>query len=179
MGFKLTHIKYRQERQKTNVSERQRWPVRQAWGYQSKSSILHDQSGNFPTSPAWAGTKHWDLALPRQAGGDSRSFSLPGRVASNPTRIDPAVCEKNWLVINVLQQPGSCAPVFSPVWHRSHMGKLCSHLWTPNVELQAHVLPSHWDHRESRGRWANVAFVGNGWKAYKILARTLVSSCAQ
>lgn len=31
-------------------------------------SILQDQSGSFPASPAWAGTQHWDLPLPGQAG---------------------------------------------------------------------------------------------------------------
>lgn len=58
MGFKITHTNYRQERQKTNMSESQEWPMRHGWGYQSK---LH------PPGPEWKFPKFssmgWDKAL--------------------------------------------------------------------------------------------------------------------
>lgn len=75
-------------------------------------SILQDQSGNFPTSPAWTGTKHWDLVLPWQAGetpGASLSLEVQPPILR---RGDPAVCEKNWLVINLL----ICYSSQVPVW---------------------------------------------------------------
>lgn len=58
MGFKITHTKYRQERQKTNMSESQGWPMRHGWGYQSN---LH------PPGPEWEfpnfSSTGWDKAL--------------------------------------------------------------------------------------------------------------------
>lgn len=129
----------------------------------SVTSILQDQSGNFPTSPAWARTKHWDLLLPRQAGGDARDFALPGSVASNPARGRPNSLGEELICHGfVTAARYLCGCIFSCVTQVTHMEKLCSHLWTANVELQAHMLISHWNHRESQGRWANEAFVVNG-----------------
>lgn len=58
MGFKLDHIKYKQERRKTKVSERQGWPMRQAWRYPSSrtrvgiSQLL--RSGQGQSTGTWS-----------------------------------------------------------------------------------------------------------------------------
>lgn len=137
------------------------------------TSILQDWSGSFPTSPSWAGTRHWDLLLPSQAGWGSHRLHSHWGVTSNPARGTPSIL---WELIchGFVTPAGYLRGCISPSWHRSPMEG------SPAVTCgeQTRSCKPHQSHTGSWGGWANGAFGINGWKAYEILARTPVSTWA-
>lgn len=152
MGFKPKDVKYRQERkQNTNMSGRQGWPLRQAWGNQSN---LHPPGleWEFPNFSIMG----WDTALgpaaaePGRVGKPQASLSLRRHLkpckgdAQHSVRIN-----LSW-ICNTSRVPAWLH--FPFVAQVTHGRKPCGHLWRAGAELQTPPEP----HRELgwMGKWS-------------------------
>lgn len=151
MGFKPKDVKYGEERQQnTNVSGRQGWPLRQAWGNGSNLLLpgLEWEFLNFSTMG-------WDAALgpaaaePGWVGKPQTSLSLEALPQSLQRGRSGSLREK--LICHELVTPARCLHgCISPHVAQVTRGrKPCSHPWTASVELHTRVLASHQSHRVS------------------------------
>lgn len=94
MGFKLTHIKYRQEREKTSISGMQECPLRQAWENPSPPSS-RTRVGISQLLQHGLGQSTGTCCCQDRLGempGTSLSLEVLPQILQGR---DPAVCEKN------------------------------------------------------------------------------------